>query len=471
MLWSEVAGLSTARCALTNKGFNCPRIRMAFTSDRVQTLDLQYPFTSRGEQLKNITIMTRHWNKSEEPVSEVIDNFPLNGHSIPVKPPEKDQAHNRFCLSIDKGFTITSAIRPDLFAPSNKMNQFQLSNTLTERLRSLQQQHSTATFSSEHQEQINAFMGFNNNDGEQKSFMAYQAPEEAYDGSIQHESQGDIAPLPFNAGQFSGLSANNGIDRQALDELYKTLSNGDHQLDTSNSTKNNGSFVAMSNVNFGGNNRTTTPGMYSIPNQGGFTLSTQFQNQLNQHQNNMRQPHQGNIVFPSFVADGASASQLSSEALMSSLYSTNLNVLNHLQMKNNNMTPAMVPQPAPAEPVQKPVKALSAYNFFFRDQRDRILNGAEEDYSAEKQEKLLAGHWFRDRSQKRRHRKTHGKIAFTDLSRMVSKKWKELPLDKKAFYKQTAAKDLERYRREVHEMETKEVPSSQAPSMVIARTA
>jgi HMG (high mobility group) box len=83
--------------------------------------------------------------------------------------------------------------------------------------------------------------------------------------------------------------------------------------------------------------------------------------------------------------------------------------------------------------------------------------------------------WFRDRTKKRRHRKTHGKIAFTDLSRMVSKRWKELPEDKKAFYKHTAAKDLERYRQEIHEMESKQesaaYSSLQTPSVVIARTA
>jgi hypothetical protein len=59
---------------------------------------------------------------------------------------------------------------------------------------------------------------------------------------------------------------------------------------------------------------------------------------------------------------------------------------------------------------------------------------------------------------------------------MVSKRWKELPEDKKAFYKQTAAKDLERYRQEIHDMEAKQesaatYPILQAPSVVIARTA
>lgn len=58
---------------------------------------------------------------------------------------------------------------------------------------------------------------------------------------------------------------------------------------------------------------------------------------------------------------------------------------------------------------------------------------------------------------------------------MVSKRWKALPEDKKAFYKETAAKDLERYRQEIHDMEKKQECSAhanlQTPSVVIARTA
>jgi hypothetical protein len=37
---------------------------------------------------------------------------------------------------------------------------------------------------------------------------------------------------------------------------------------------------------------------------------------------------------------------------------------------------------------------------------------------------------------------------------MVSQRWKELDTEGKAFYKQVAAKDLERYRRELNEMES-----------------
>jgi HMG (high mobility group) box len=90
--------------------------------------------------------------------------------------------------------------------------------------------------------------------------------------------------------------------------------------------------------------------------------------------------------------------------------------------------------------------ALSAYNFFFRDERDRIVESDSQgpyDTSASKKHALL--------SKKRRHRKTHGKIAFQDLAKLVSKRWRALPDSAKEFYRDVAASDMVRYRKEVQE--------------------
>ena len=123
---------------------------------------------------------------------------------------------------------------------------------------------------------------------------------------------------------------------------------------------------------------------------------------------------------------------------------------------------------------QLPIRALSAYNFFFRDERERIINCDEGDnpldpaslkakrssvsFNEEKKKQLLSGHWYRDRTAKRRHRKTHGKIAFTALSKVIAQAWRDLPDSEKAFYREVAADDLERYQRELEQYKVVDGP-------------
>jgi hypothetical protein len=92
-----------------------------------------------------------------------------------------------------------------------------------------------------------------------------------------------------------------------------------------------------------------------------------------------------------------------------------------------------------------PLRALSAYNFFFRDERNRILHGGPMELTPAKQHRLLQEHCCQDRTKKRRHRKTHGMIDFTTLSKLISKRWKGLPEDQKDFYREVASLDWERY--------------------------
>ncbi|GAX26262.1 hypothetical protein FisN_16Lh091 [Fistulifera solaris] len=93
--------------------------------------------------------------------------------------------------------------------------------------------------------------------------------------------------------------------------------------------------------------------------------------------------------------------------------------------------------------------ALSAYNFFFRDERDRILKKHQDmAYTPERQDLLLHRHWQQDRSQKRRHVKTHGKINFATLSKCISMRWKQLPEHAKTFYREISLRDWDRFRKE-----------------------
>lgn len=168
----------------------------------------------------------------------------------------------------------------------------------------------------------------------------------------------------------------------------------------------------------------------------------------------------------------------------------------------------------------QPIRPLSAYNFFFADEREKVLKEANEmNYSGEDNDdhdgtettttnndknnnntnsttttdnnsnrtkrkkdtvgvlqhnttsnnddkdttpstnetfddlkkRLLEQHVRKDRSKRRPHRKTHGRIGFTDLSKIVGKRWRELPDEKKQLYRDIAAADLARYQKEVAE--------------------
>ena len=108
---------------------------------------------------------------------------------------------------------------------------------------------------------------------------------------------------------------------------------------------------------------------------------------------------------------------------------------------------------------EAPIRALSAYNFFFRFERERLLNSKEEDDGADfdlsqkNQWEMLNSYWNRDRSVKRRHRKSHGKISFSELSKKISKRWKSLSKEQKNFFYEVAAKDWERYQNEIKQQQ------------------
>ena len=188
--------------------------------------------------------------------------------------------------------------------------------------------------------------------------------------------------------------------------------------------------------NFNGNNNAFAQGNMAAP--------TTMQQLLLQQQ---QQLQSGNILLPS----QSSAPLEYNHQLGNSFHEFLGNVA------PASTAPSIKPVP-PAPPAPAPLRALSAYNFYFRYQRERILNGEDMDneyddsdthWNKERQDALLEEHWGRDRTVKRRHRKSHGKISFADLSKKISQSWKALPEQRKDFFREVAGKDWARYHREL----------------------
>jgi hypothetical protein len=88
-------------------------------------------------------------------------------------------------------------------------------------------------------------------------------------------------------------------------------------------------------------------------------------------------------------------------------------------------------------------KPLSAYNFFFQDERAKLI-GSE---IIEKEHDNLR------ELKKRRHRKAHGKIGFTQLARHVGQRWKTLDAETRKFYDVKCQQDKKRHAAELAEYE------------------
>jgi hypothetical protein len=87
----------------------------------------------------------------------------------------------------------------------------------------------------------------------------------------------------------------------------------------------------------------------------------------------------------------------------------------------------------------KPKRPLSAYNIFFKEERQRILQSIPDEQAVPS-------------TDKRKRKKTpHGKIGFQDLARMIGKRWNELNNEELEYYRGRAFEDSERYKCELAE--------------------
>jgi hypothetical protein len=152
-----------------------------------------------------------------------------------------------------------------------------------------------------------------------------------------------------------------------------------------------------------------------------------------------------------------------------------------------------IPEKKRKRPADMPRRPLSAYNFFFSEERVRVLASIpdpnvkdEESKVADKTDANVNANANVDASEevspvtkeatsenstdtsnrlllirdaksikRRPHRKSHGKIAFKDLAKEIGKRWRALKDDGKTRYTELAEKDLRRYSEQMKEYNTK----------------
>jgi len=88
----------------------------------------------------------------------------------------------------------------------------------------------------------------------------------------------------------------------------------------------------------------------------------------------------------------------------------------------------------------KPKRPLSAYNIFFKEERQRILDNIPES------EAMPPVETTSDKPKRKRAHKPHGKIGFENLAKLIGERWHDLDIASADYYRKLAKEDSLRYR-------------------------
>lgn len=93
---------------------------------------------------------------------------------------------------------------------------------------------------------------------------------------------------------------------------------------------------------------------------------------------------------------------------------------------------------------------MSAYNFFFKEEREKILKVVlAEDAEKEKVENDPESEDFLSDEMLGKLRKEGGKVSFEEMGKLIGQRWKNIDPDRLTRFSELAAEDTERYKKEM----------------------
>lgn len=114
----------------------------------------------------------------------------------------------------------------------------------------------------------------------------------------------------------------------------------------------------------------------------------------------------------------------------------------------SKMPAAAIKRPTKKKPKDKPKRPLSAYNYFFKEEREKILRIVlAEDPSKVPNNPECED--FLNEETINRLRKEGGKVSFEEMGKLIGQRWKNIDPDRLAKYSEMAAEDTERYKKEM----------------------
>lgn len=106
-------------------------------------------------------------------------------------------------------------------------------------------------------------------------------------------------------------------------------------------------------------------------------------------------------------------------------------------------------KPTKKKPKDKPKRPRSAYNYFFQQERQKILAYLARDKTVPATENSEEVVEVVDEDQEKRLIKETGKVSFEEMGKIIGSRWKNLPAEKLSKFTELALGDTERYKQEM----------------------